>query len=144
MNLQSLKKFGTIVFRKSPNIKVLAKFQCMSIISPIMQIAEQNWYTWHTRDVLYVHTKFHLDDICGSWDTDRNCLFCTNAVPVTKIKVKGRQQWYKCVKQWWYNHIKFHLARYYSLWEKSNVKFLSTTERPDVRRTDRQTHTDHN
>ena len=76
----------------------------------------------------------------------RNCLFCTYTDPVTYIKVKGHQQWYCCLElNGGYNQTKFDLARYHSLWEKTNVKFLDTDGRTDGRPDGpaRQTNTDH-
>ena len=58
--------------QKSPKVKVFAKFQWTSVISPEWkkQKAKQNWYRWHTFDALYIDTKFHLDHMRGSWDTE--------------------------------------------------------------------------
>ena len=51
-----------------------------------------------------------------------NCLFYTYVDLVTYIKVKGHQQRYSCVEL--DSVYKFDLARYHSLWKKSNIKFL--------------------
>ena len=40
------------------------------LLPPECKLAEQNWCTWHGKvDVLHIHTKFHLDEMSGSWDT---------------------------------------------------------------------------
>ena len=49
--------------------------------------------------------------------------FLINTDPVTKIKVKGHQQWYRCVE---HNggYTKFDFAQIHGFREKPNVKFL--------------------
>ena len=54
--------------------------------------------------------------------------------PVTLIRVRGHQQKYYCVElHGGYNHAKFDYARYHSMRDNSNVKFASTSGRPDGR-----------
>ena len=74
------------VWRKSTDVKVLAKFQSTSIIvSPQTENRTKPVpYTWQTLDVFYTHTKFHLDGMCGSWYTET-------------AYFGGHQQWYRCL-----------------------------------------------
>ena len=55
---------------KSLNIKVWTNFSACQLSPPERKLAKQNWYTWHTVDVLYIHTKFHLYNMCGSWNNE--------------------------------------------------------------------------
>merc|ERR1711917_105618 len=53
--------------------------------------------------------------------------------PVTLIRVRGQQQKYQCVEfHGGYNHTKFDYARYHSMRDNPNVKFASTSGRPNT------------
>ena len=58
---------------KSPNVKVFFSSQIsvrVKYLPPEYKLAKQNWYMWYTFDVFYIHTKFHLPDMHGCWDTE--------------------------------------------------------------------------
>ena len=61
---------GTIVFEKSPTLRFQVNFNARQLSPLKCKITEQNWYMWHTVDVLYINTKFHFDNVGGSWDTE--------------------------------------------------------------------------
>ena len=64
---------ATIVFEKSPTLSFSTTFSARQLSPPECKLAEQNWYPWHTVDVLYIHTKFHVDDMRGFWDIEPVC-----------------------------------------------------------------------
>ena len=68
--------------RKSPNVKVSDKISVQVNYFPECKIVKQNWYTRHTLDVLYIHTKFHLDDMSSSRDNE-TAHFAHKANPAT-------------------------------------------------------------
>ena len=64
--IPSLSWFGTIVFKKAPTLRFWANFSACQLSPPEHKLSKQNWYTCHTTDVLYIHTKFQLADMRGS------------------------------------------------------------------------------
>ena len=69
-SIPSLSWLGTIVFEKAPTLRFRTNFSARQLSPPEYKLAKQNWYTRHTFDVLYIYTKFHLDDTHGSGDTE--------------------------------------------------------------------------
>ena len=76
-------------------------------------------FTWWTLYLYQVLSWWHVRFL-RYW----HCLFCTSVDPMTLMKVRGHQQWYRCVElSGGYRHTTFDSARYHSLWKSPNFKF---------------------
>ena len=130
ITIPTLIEVGTIVCEKNPTLSFFFKFECASIISPWIQISRTKLVC-----VTYTRCPLYPYQVSSSWHAwflrYWNCLFFIHADPVTWIKVKGHQQWYRCkALNGGYNHTNFDWGRYRSLEDMSNVKFLDTAGRP--------------
>ena len=125
---------GTIAFEKSPTLSFLTNSSEHQLSPPECKLANKTGivtYSWCTLYPYQVLSWWHARFL---WVWYWNCLFCIYTDPVAYIKVKGHQQWYICVELnggYNLNHTEFDLAGYFSLRQKSNVKFLDTAGGPD-------------